>query len=158
MYRRDFVRRVAEVLREGGVRKIVPFPKHVLHVSDDEGNSKDFSVKKTDRKVVYSIEDVDRVLSACLKVAEDLLKDGDNVSISGFGTLCLKYYKARKSQDPFGMPIELDAQFIPKFVPGKSLKMCAKVYSMNTLKKPIDDDKDIDEDEDIPEWAKHDGT
>ena len=58
MNRNEFVRRVTSVMRENDIRKPVSSPKQVFHISDDEGNSKDFVVRKTDKKVIFTIDDV----------------------------------------------------------------------------------------------------
>ena len=158
MYRKDFVRSVAELLRTSGERKIVQLPKQVLHVSDDDGNSRDFFVKRSERKTMYTADDVNKIIDACIEVIERALKSGDEVAINGFGTFGLKYRKARRTKDmSSGEPIEIAARFVPKFVPGTDVKMCAKIYSMGALGDDrLSDDLDIDDD--IPEWAMNDGT
>lgn len=159
MYRRDFVRAVAEALRVSGARKPVSIPKHVLHVSDDEGNSKDFSIKKTDKKLLYTVDDVNKMVDACIEVIERALTNGDDISIHGFGTLGLRYRKARRTKDFLnGDDIEIEARFVPKFMPGKGLKTCARVYSLNAMETPIDDFDDDDDDDEVPEWVKNDGA
>ena len=45
----DFIKCVSDVLRTNDIKKPVSIPKQVFHISDDEGNSKDFTVKKTDK-------------------------------------------------------------------------------------------------------------
>ena len=45
MNRMEFVRRVAQEMRENNMRKPISTPKHVFHISDDEGNSKDLSLE-----------------------------------------------------------------------------------------------------------------
>ena len=160
MYRRDFVRAVAEVLRVSGARKPVSIPKHVLHVSDDEGNSKDFSIKKADKNMLYTVDDVNKMVDACIDVIERALKAGDDISIHGFGTLGLRYRKARRTKNMLnGDEIEIEARFVPKFIPGKSIKTCARVYSLNAMEASINDfDDDDDDDDEIPEWVKNDGA
>ena len=55
MNRKEFARRVATLMREKDIRKPVSIPKQVFHISDDEGNSRDFVVRKTDKSVQFTI-------------------------------------------------------------------------------------------------------
>ncbi|MCD8208997.1 MAG: HU family DNA-binding protein, partial [Bacteroidales bacterium] len=93
MNKRDLIREINNVLRENGVKKPISIPKHVFHISDDDGNSRDFSVKTREKTAVYTIDDVENILDACICVIEDALKRGEEVSIYSFGTLGLKYRK-----------------------------------------------------------------
>ena len=86
MNRKELVRRIAAVMKDNGIRKPISSPKQVFHISDDEGNTKDFVVKKTDKSVLFTIDDVESMVDAFICVIEDALKHGDSVSIRGFGT------------------------------------------------------------------------
>lgn len=100
MNRKELVRRIANVMRENDIRKPVSSQKQVFHISDDEGNSKDFVVKKTDKGVLFTYDDVEAVMDTCLAVIGDSLKRGESVSIRGFGTLSLNYRKPRVNKHP----------------------------------------------------------
>lgn len=159
MQRKEFIGKVAEVLRANGSRKTVSFPKHVLHVSDDDGNSKDFTVKKSDRKYLYSADDIDKVLRACFEVIESAMRDGEDVSIHGFGTIGLKYRKARQAGNLCGgEKLEVPERFVPKFVPSRNLKLCAMAYGAKVLGSDMVEEFDGDDDDDVPEWVKNDGA
>ncbi len=150
MNRKELVRRVSNVMRENNIKKPVYLPKQVLHISDDDGNTKDFVVKKNDTGVAYTIDDIEAVIDACIYVVQDALKHGDNVSIRGFGSLGLRYRKARMTKHPStGEPVDIDARYVPKFVSGNDLKMCAKIYELSIDEKlrdlpPLDDEDDND--------------
>lgn len=132
MNRRDFVRRVANLMRENNIRKPVSTPRHVFHISDDEGNTKNFIIKKTDKTVMYTAEDVDAILESCICVIEELLRRGDSLSIQGFGSLGLKYRKARKTKAPSTEEwVEVAARYIPKFSFGERLRLSAKIYELS---------------------------
>ena len=132
MNRKELVRRVALALRDNNVRKPVSSPKQVFHISDDEGNTKDFVVKKTDKTVLFTVDDIEAIIDACVNVVEDALKHGESVSIRGFGTLGLHYRKARATKHPVtGEPVEVDARYVPKFSFGDSLRFCAKVFELS---------------------------
>lgn len=142
MNRKELVRRVANVMREKNVRKPVSSPKQVFHISDDEGNTKDFIIRKTDKSVLFTADDVESMVEACLFVIEEAIKRGETVSIRGFGTLGLKYRKPRATKK-LGTDewVDIDARYIPKFTFGNDLRMCAKVYELslqdNALTEPL---------------------
>lgn len=154
MYRKELVRRVASVMRERGIKKPITFPKQVFHISDDYGNTRDFVIKRTDKSVVYTIEDIEAILDGLIYVAEEALKRGENVSIRGFGTLCLHYRKAHAvkhvatGEDTFS-----EARYVPKFLAGSGLKIAAKMYAtlLSNLDEPLlplTNDECDDEEED----------
>ena len=64
MNKKDLISKTAEVLRSNNIIKPVSTPKQVFHRSDDEGNQKDFVVKKTDKTVLYNTADVAAILDA----------------------------------------------------------------------------------------------
>lgn len=142
MNRKELIRRVASVMRENNVRKPVSSPKQVFHISDDDGNTKDFVIRKTDKSVLFTADDVEAIVDACLFVIEDAMKRGESVSIRGFGTLGLKYRKPRATKK-LGTDewVDIDARYIPKFTFGNDLRMCAKVYELslqdNVLSEPL---------------------
>jgi len=132
MNRRELVRHIATAMRENNIRKPISSPKHVFHISDDEGNTKDFIIKKTDKTVMYTIEDIDAVLDACLSIIEDSLKRGEPVTIRGFGTLGLRYRKARKTRGMISDEwVDVAARYVPKFSFGDRLRFCAKMYELS---------------------------
>ena len=133
MNRKEFVRRIAEGLRNANARKPVTFPKRTFFISDEDGNEKSFTVPGSSRGILYTVEDVENITNMAIAVIEDALKNGDNVSIVGFGRLGLKYYKARSEHARFasGGVIESDGFYTPKFDAGKRLKLCGKIYEMS---------------------------
>lgn len=150
MNRKEFVRSVAKAMREQELRKPVSIPKQVFHISDDEGNHKDFVVQKTDKNVLYTEADIELMLDACIGVTEDALKRGDNVTIRGFGSLGLKYRQERATKNPITKDwVKVAARYIPRFSFGNDLRMCAKIYELSLaennvdyLSPPDEDDKD----------------
>lgn len=132
MNKRQLASRVAEVMRQNNIRKPVLVPKKVLHISDDEGNKKDFVVKGVDKNVLFSVADVENVLDILIQVIEESLKEGEPVTIQGFGTFGLKYRKARATKkvgtDEW---VDVAARYVPKFSFGNNLRMCAKLYELS---------------------------
>ena len=125
-------------MRENNVRKPVSIPKHVFHISDDDGNSKNFIVKQTDKNVLYTADDVEAVLDACQYVIHDALKHGEEVSINGIGKLCLKYQKERMSHNVVEKEmVKIEGHYSPKFVSGNELKRCAQIYEQSLKDRDI---------------------
>lgn len=151
MNKRQLVSRVAEVMRLNNIRKQVLVPKKVLHISDDDGNHKDFIVKSADKNVLFSVDDVENILDAIIQVVEESLKAGEPVTIQGFGTLGLKYRKARATKQ-VGTDewIDVAARYVPKFSFGNDLRMAAKLYELSLddlkLNEPLPIFSDGDED------------
>lgn len=141
MNQKEFTRRVASVLRENDARKRIPSAKHVFHISDDMGNCKDFIVKRDSRGALFTFDDVDMIIRACIEVVFDCISRGDNISIHRLGTLGLQYVRGRtiKNVNDGSMKI-IPPRYIPKFSFGKELKMRAKMYQMN-LEERIKDEE-----------------
>lgn len=151
MNRRDLTRNAADVLRKNNARKTISIPKQVLHISDDNGTQKDFVVKRADKEVIYTIDDVGIILDALICVIKESLKTGEPVSIQGFGTFGLKYRKPRQTKQ-FNSEdtITIDGRFVPKFSFGNDLRLCAKIYEMSfedRMKEPEAIFDDIDDEE-----------
>lgn len=131
MNRKELVRRVASVMRENNIRKPISARKQVFHISDDEGNISDFIIKQSDKGVLFTNDDVDAVVDACIAVIEDALTHGEHISIQGFGTLGLHHRKARTAKHPTtGEEVEVAERYVPKFTYGKHLRMCARVFEL----------------------------
>ena len=132
MNRKELVSRIAGVMRDEGLRKTVSMPKQVFHISDDEGNQKDFVVKKSDKRLLYTADDIDAVLGACITAIENALMNGESITIKGFGTLSLKYRAPRATKRPGTDEwVDVEARYIPKFSFGDRLRRCGKVYELS---------------------------
>lgn len=132
MNRKDFIQRVTAQLRENNVRKSVTMPKQVFHISDDSGNSRDFIVRTTDKSVLFTKDDIDAIVDACLFIIQESLKAGEKITFHGFGTLGIKYRQPRATKSfETGEWIGVDGRYVPKFSAGKDLKMCAKIYELS---------------------------
>lgn len=150
MNRKEFVRSITSYLKNNNLRKAVSLPKQIFHISDNEGNTKDFIVRKTDKTVLYTVEDIEAILDACIYVISDSLKRGEPISIRGFGTLGLKYRKPRATKK-LGTDewIDIDARYIPKFSFGNDLRMCAKLYELSLEDKSVNEPLPVFNDSDI---------
>jgi DNA-binding protein HU-beta len=64
-----------------------------------------------------------RALEAVLEAVTNTLKEGDQVSLVGFGTFSVKHRPARTGRNPqTGAEIKIAASNVPSFKPGKALK------------------------------------
>ena len=131
MTKKELVSKATERLRENDERKKVIYPKQTFHITDDEGNRKDFSVRKTDKSVAYTTDDVKKIFEACLEVIIDSLKNGEEVSITGFGTFGLHYRSGRTIGGFHGEQHKMKAHYVPRFWYGKDLRTSAELYRMS---------------------------
>ena len=151
MNKNEFIRRVAGVLRENEIKKPVYIKKSVFHISDDYGNSADFTIKQDDKQMLYTVDDVSCIIDACLAVIEEALKNGERVTFKGFGSIGLRRRAPRKiRQVNTNEWCEVEERLVPNFHFGNALRMAARVYEMtqkdadNTpgLPDPIYDEND----------------
>lgn len=155
MRKSELIQSAAILLREADARKPFRSPKHILHVSDDDGNCKDFVIKQTEGAAIYTKRDVALILDACTQVLCDALKRGDSVTISGIGTIGLIYRKPRETKIPgTDQPVAVPGRFYPKLTPGHRLKLSAKLYELS-LSDHVEDgtlnDDDLIEDDGFAE-------
>lgn len=67
--------------------------------------------------------DATKALEATLKVITDTLKDGDTVSLVGFGSFVVRERAERSGRNPqTGDPLTIPASKVPAFKPGAALK------------------------------------
>ena len=67
--------------------------------------------------------DAESALNAFINVVTEALKEGDNVTLVGFGVFKVTEKKARTGRNPkTNEPVEIPACKAPKFTAGKNLK------------------------------------
>ncbi len=67
--------------------------------------------------------DAGRAIDSLVDVIADALKQGDQVSMTGFGTFSIRERAARTGRNPqTGEQIEIKASKVPAFKAGKALK------------------------------------
>lgn len=72
-------------------------------------------------------KDADKAVSAFIDSITDALKQGDKVSLIGFGTFEAKQRAARKGKNPqTGAEMDIPATTVPAFKAGKALKDAIK--------------------------------
>lgn len=145
MTKAELVRSVTTALRNNNKKKPVSSIKHVLHISDDFGNKKDFVVHKSERNIIYTVEDVEAILEYTIAVIEDALKRGEEITIRGFGTLGLKYRQPRSTRSlKTGERVAVEGRYVPKFSFGNELRHCAKYFELSQ-KAALEDLQHIDD-------------
>ena len=71
----------------------------------------------------FSKKDIAKVLASFTRIVERILKKGEKVSLTGFGTYWLSHRPARIGINPATKErISLPAVSVPRFKPGKHLK------------------------------------
>jgi len=69
----------------------------------------------------------EEAVNAVFDTIADVVRDGDKVTVAGFGTFALIERAARKGRNPkTGEMIEIAPTKAPRFTPGKKLKEMAK--------------------------------
>lgn len=141
MNKKDLVNRTTDLLQQLNARKKVRAQKCTFYISDEEGNSSEFVIKKDSRAVLFTIEDVDEIVEALLSVIVDAVKNGEEVALSGFGSFNVHKRAERIVKHPdTGEIIPIDAHYVTKFVPGKDLRLAAKIYDLTTKESGVEDD------------------
>jgi len=132
MNKQEFIQCVTRYLKDRGDRKQVASPRRTFHISDDEGNRKAFTVRHTDQKIPYTIEDVTAIVESCMDVLLLLLSKGEPVTFRSFGSFGLKYRKGRQVKMPnTGELVDVKGRYNPFFACGRDLRLSAKVYEMS---------------------------
>lgn len=138
MIRKDLVSRAAAILSRKKVRKLVPAIKSKLYIRDDEGHESQFVVKHERRGYLLNESDVNAVLDALLEALVSIIKDGEEITLYGIGTLGHQYWKGREVDfvDGSGKKV-IGGHLIAKFAPGKFIKEALKYYE-STLDGGVD--------------------
>lgn len=132
MNKKELSARAADFLRENDIRKPVKIKKHAFVVTDEDGNSANFYVKRQDKRVLYTVEDVQNILEACIEMIREAVQRGESVFLKDFGTLSVHMRAERMLKRPDnGEMCVVPAHYVPKFSFAKAYKMAAKVYELS---------------------------
>lgn len=75
----------------------------------------------------FSKQEIERVLNVAMRIIQEEVRRGGDVTLMGFGTFTSSRRKARKGHDPHkGVPIEIPEMVLPRFKPGKEFKEALK--------------------------------
>jgi nucleoid DNA-binding protein len=132
MNKKELAAKAADLLREQDIRKPVKIKKHVFTVSDADGNCANFAVKRGDKMVLYSVDDVVNIIDACLEITRRAIQDGEEIAIKGFGTLGVQKRAARATKRPdTGEWCTVPERYVPKFYFGNELRVAARVFELS---------------------------
>ena len=132
MKKKELVSYVTEQLKANEKRKPITIPKQVFHISDNEGNGKDFVVKSSSKTAAYTTKDVEAVIDATIEVIVEAMKRGEEVSVTGFGVLAPHKRAERQTIHPnTGQRVVVKERYVPKFTYGKTLRRAALIYNMS---------------------------
>ena len=152
MDKRDLVEKAYCLLRDAGIKRAVNFPKSTLRVIDGEGHEEVFTMPPKTRELVYTREDVNNVLGALISATEDSVKQGEKISIHGFGQFRIKYNKPVRYGDPITGEVKMGrGSYTVKFVPGHALQIACRLYEKSLededlgkkLPPPVYDEDDL---------------
>lgn len=138
MNRKELAAKAAELLREQDIRKPVKIKKHVFTVSDADGNCANFAVKRGDKMVQYSVDDALNIIDACMEVVRQAIQNGEEITLKGFGTLCVQKRTKRAAKHPgTGEWCTVPERYVPKFYFGNDLRVAARVYELSLPEKEM---------------------
>ena len=84
-------------------------------------------VQNVSKKVKLSKAQTAKIVDTMLDEVKGLLKKGDSIALTGFGTFLVTKRKARKGRNPrTGEAMSISATTVPRFRPGKTLKAAVK--------------------------------
>lgn len=148
MKKKDIIKRAAEILKEKNIRKTVPAVKSQLYIRDEDGNESKFAVKCERRSYQFNESDVDAIIDALFDVMRECMREGEEISIYGIGTLGLHYVKPRSTYMIDGSGERIVAgHFIPRFYPGKYLRTDVKTFEMNRNGVMVPEKPEIEEED-----------
>lgn len=103
----------------------IKFSRHKCGAS----TKKEFKMNKSEmidaiaKQAGLSKTDAAKALNAFTEVVKDALKDGDTITLVGFGTFKVAERAERQGLNPrTKQPITIPAAKVPKFIAGKTLK------------------------------------
>ncbi len=84
-------------------------------------------VQSVSKKVKLSKAQTAKIVDSMLDEVRGLLKKGDSIALTGFGTFLVTRRKARKGRNPrTGATMHIPAVTVPRFRAGKNLKASVK--------------------------------
>ena len=130
MNKSDFVRYVTETLKQNDVRKKVTIPKHKFYISDEEGHTREFSVTESDKNILFTVSDIESILDTILDGIIEVVRCGDSLRFTGFGTFGVKYRQPRLTKNVgTGETVYVEGRYVPKFSFGQDFRRGAKMYN-----------------------------
>lgn len=146
MYKKEFITRVTEVLREKDARKKARTKSHVFRISDEDGNASSFAVKSKDVGYLFNAGDVEAIVNACMEVLKENIRNGETTCIQGFGNLHIHKRAERYFYKSDGEKVIVPERLVPKFNYGSELRNAARMYQLSLGDKAFVPDDEVDDD------------
>lgn len=125
----DLVSEICSLLRDAKARKPVPLPPQRYTITDDEGHKTSFSVKRKEKKALYTTRDISLIIDAMIDVLIDCIKRGEPVKIQRLGTFTTHFREARKTRIPGTRQwTDIPAHYTAKIDFARAMKEAALVY------------------------------
>lgn len=157
MKKDEVVSLVREALEQTNTRKSVSIPKQEFTITDDEGQSKKFAIKRADKEVLYTNADVKNVIDMLIEVLLEAMRNGESVYLPKFGTICPHYREARRARIPNSRQwCDIPPKYVPKLKFSKAMVDAAREWESRVLengdpllvpvekrkrgRRPVDDD------------------
>jgi len=84
-------------------------------------------IQNLSKKIKLSKVQTGRILDTTLAEVTEVMRKGDSIAFTGFGTFHVTKRKARKGRNPrTGATMNIPAKAVPRFRPGKNLKATVK--------------------------------
>lgn len=134
MKKDEVVSLVCEALKQTNTRKFVSIPKQEFTITDDEGQSKKFAIKRADKEVLYTNTDVRNIVDMLIEVLLEAMRNGESVYLPKFGTICPHYREARRARIPNSRQwCDIPPKYVPKLKFSKAMVDAAREWESRVL-------------------------
>ena len=131
MNKKELISAAAAKLRADEKKKPIRIQKHKFYITDSDGNTAEFEIGQRNNQFVYTMNDVATILDTVLTIIVDCIKNGEEVSVRGFGAWKLHKRAARRTKQPGTNEwVDVEARIVPKFFFGEDLRMAARAYEL----------------------------
>ena len=132
MDKKGLIDKTTQLLAAKDARKPIPALKDTIYFSDKGGHKQTFSISKPQTALLFTRQDVGQIVDALLDVITDAVREGEEVSIYGFGSLTVQRRAARSVLHPAtGERTPVSERFVPKLNAMGVLRRAAKLYGMH---------------------------
>ena len=132
MNKKELVAAVSDALRQNDIKKQIKTKSEIFRVIQDEtGDEAVFTIDRKDRRVMYSLDDIQNILDMTIDVIVDTIRRGESINVRGLGTLTTVRVAARRTKEPEAdIWHDIPAMTRPKFRPGFQLAAAARASGL----------------------------
>lgn len=129
MNKTEFCGKIYEYLRNNNIRKPVSIPRQTFTITDDEGHSRVFTVKRRDRLVLYTMKDIKDIVDGFIQAMVECIARGDVIQLPRIGSISAQYRAETKVRIPGSHKWQtIPAHYVPKARFAKAMCDAAKIY------------------------------